>query len=399
MKIGRASLLVLFVLCLLGVIALTALTTAAAEVSPIKEKVDEAIKVLDVNELTANANTEFAGKIKSTITSLRKAQSSLLTAEDRETASEDNKESLNGAATSIGEAIRVLSSTESLHLQAETQKKIGPVRANLIAALTSLNTLNRAAGTTSPNPSPSPPPDKQDEGFMADLMAYALPLLKVAAVVVVLGLLIYSLITLHGLRRATAEYFTSVLPQTIAGVKKRQDDLARQIEASAAVNKDINQRLADVHAELRQMSRLLQQTALTSNRQPASPASYSERPAAPVSDMPVFPISADDLLRQMHRKSVIVKRDFQNDMLVSDPDGKGELVLIRDSQIPDELQPLFIVPSVTQFQMRQEYYNFYEKYYDCAKPESGAVWILDPAVVEKVAGGWELREKGRLEVR
>jgi hypothetical protein len=49
--------------------------------------------------------------------------------------------------------------------------------------------------------------------------------------------------------------------------------------------------------------------------------------------------------------------------------------------------------------MRQEYYNFYEKYYDCANPESGALWIHDPAVVEKVAGGWQLREKGRLEVR
>jgi TolA-binding protein len=232
-----------------------------------------------------------------------------------------------------------------------------------------------------------------------DLIDYLVAGAGIVAGLLIIGALVFSLITLIGLRRATDEYFASVLPQTIGGVKKRQDDLARQIEASAAVNKDINQRLADVQTEFRQMSRLLQQTALTSNRQPASPANYSDRPPAPVSDMPVFPIAADDLLRQMHRKSVIVKRDFQNDMLVSDPDGKGELVLIRDSQIADEVQPLFIVPSVTQFQMRQEYYNFYEKYYDCANPESGAVWIIDPAVVEKVAGGWQLREKGVLEVR
>jgi hypothetical protein len=146
------------------------------------------------------------------------------------------------------------------------------------------------------------------------------------------------------------------------------------------------------------MSRMLQQANLAGNR-PTNYPNYSEPSLPPANDGPAFPIAADELLRQMQNKSVVVKRDFQNDMLVSDPEGKGELVLLRDSRIADEMQPLFLVPRVTQFQMRQEYYNFYEKYYECAKPESGLVWILDPAVVEKVVGGWELREKGRLEVR
>jgi hypothetical protein len=30
---------------------------------------------------------------------------------------------------------------------------------------------------------------------------------------------------------------------------------------------------------------------------------------------------------------------------------------------------------------------------------AGDVWIIGPAVVEKVAGGWQLREKGMLEIR
>jgi hypothetical protein len=221
----------------------------------------------------------------------------------------------------------------------------------------------------------------------------------VLAALMIVGALVLSLVTLLGLRRSTDAYFTGVLPKTISGVKARQDELAKQVELASAVNKDINQRLAEVHTEIRLMSRMLQQANLATNRTANPPATYLQTPAAPVSDIPDFPIATDDLLRQMHGKSVIVKRDFQNDMLVSDPEGKGELVLIRDSQIPDDIQPLFIVPSVTQFQMRQEYYNFYEKYYECRNPEAGAVWILEPAVVEKVSGGWQLREKGSLEVR
>jgi len=116
-------------------------------------------------------------------------------------------------------------------------------------------------------------------------------------------------------------------------------------------------------------------------------------------DMPVFPIAADDYLRKEQFKAVVVKRDFQNDMLILDPEAKGELMLIRDPRIPDEMQTLLIVPRVTQFQMRQEYYNFYERYFDCRNPESGAVWILAPGTVDKVSGGWQLRDKGKLEIR
>jgi hypothetical protein len=232
-----------------------------------------------------------------------------------------------------------------------------------------------------------------------DTVDYLVAGASAAAALLVAGTLVFAFMTLLGMRR-TIDDVASALPKSFSAMTGRQDEFAKAMVASAGTNKDINQRLTEVQSELRQMSRVLQQTARTNNNRPAgAPISYIDAPPPRVSEMPVFPIAGDVLLRQMHSKAVVVKRDFQNDMLVSDPDGKGELVLIRDSGLADEVQPLFIVPRVTQFQMRQEYYNFYEKYYDCANPESGAVWIVDPAVVEKVAGGWQLREKGRLEIR
>jgi hypothetical protein len=253
------------------------------------------------------------------------------------------------------------------------------------------------AASTSPSPGASPA--EEDEWVFSSLSPYILPLLQGLVIFSALALLLYVAVLLRGVRSTTGQYFGGVLPQTFSTLKKGHEELAKQIDAAGLVSKEINQRLTEVHTELRLMSRMLQQVNLASSSPTNFPASYSEPSASPANDGPAFPIAADEFLRRMQHKSLVVKRDFQNDMLVSDPDGRGELVLIRDSQIAEELQPLFIVPRVTQFQMRQEYYNFYEKYYDCANPESGSVWILDPAVVEKVNGGWELREKGRLEVR
>lgn len=255
---------------------------------------------------------------------------------------------------------------------------------------------------TPPDPLPkaaTPLKDREHESILGFMSPYILPGVLVLMTLSVLTMLLCAGIAVKRLHRATNDYFVNVLPRTLSGVKARQDEIVKQIDAAAGVSRNINQRLEEVQTEIRRMGRMLQQANLAGNRTTNSPTSYAEPFAPPPSNGPIFPIAADELLRQMQTKSVVVKRDFQNDMLVSDPDGKGELVVIRDSRNADGFQPLFIVPRVTQFQMKQEYYNFYEKYYECANPESGSVWILDPAVVEKVVGGWELREKGRLEVR
>jgi hypothetical protein len=292
---------------------------------------------------------------------------------------------------------------ENLKTRAEGIGRDGP----LVKAVRKLHEKkvdydNTAEEPKSPTPTPklaeAEPSQESSEGLIASLTPYASPFIQGLIVLSAFGLLLHLAIGLRSLRRQTNEHINAVLPQAFGLIRKNQDALAKQIEVATNVGKDTQQGLTDVYAEIRQMSRVLQQTTLVNNRT-AAPSPTFSTPAAPTNSLPVFPIAADQLLREMHRKSLVVKRDFQNDMLVSDPEGKGELVLLRDPEIREELQRLLVVPSVTLFQMRQDYHNFYEKYYDCARPESGDIWIIDPAVVEKVSGGWQLREKGKLEVR
>ncbi len=129
---------------------------------------------------------------------------------------------------------------------------------------------------------------------------------------------------------------------------------------------------------------------------------FYEPPPAPIREEPEFPVSAETYLQRMkgsNRPSTVIRPDFQNGILVKDAEGRGELVLVEDSAGPVDFQRLFVVPSVSQFQMKQDFYNYYDGYYECDQPTAGDVWIVHPAIVEKVNGGWRLMEKGRLEVR
>lgn len=400
LRSGIKILLFLFCLHLTPPIVVGAVTPS--EISTLQTAVTKATD--DLKKLADNPNSDFKAKITKALQYLTRASTALAGALKSSEATEEIegaqvKVHLGTAQSAIKSALDELDAASEAANQEETKNKLAKVSETLrgtdesIAKMTALEKKEPVA-----MPAKTPADEDPEQGLMDGLVPYIVPGLTAIAGLLILGLLLYAVVALTRLRRATDQYFSGALPKGFNAVKGRQDDIAKQIDASAAVSKDINARLADVHTEIRQMSRMLQQTALA-NRQANGPSNYSQPAAAPVSDMPVFPISADELLRQMHGKSVVLKRDFQNDMLVSDPDGKGELVLIRDSQIADESQPLFLVPSVAQFQMRQEYYNFYEKYYECANPESGAVWIAAPATVQKVAGGWQLREKGRLEIR
>lgn len=180
-----------------------------------------------------------------------------------------------------------------------------------------------------------------------------------------------------------------------------QKEILDKLSSLSSAQSETSARLSDVHTEVRSLARLVRESSFTrgDHRGPVSVSSSSAHQPSPPKEEPEFPVSAGDYLGKMTRFANVVRPDFQNGILVSDPDGQGELMLIRDSRLPDETQPLFVVPRYAQFQTKQDFYTYYEKYYDCSRPSAGDVWIIEPAVVQNVSGGWQLREKGVLEIR
>ena len=201
--------------------------------------------------------------------------------------------------------------------------------------------------------------------------------------------------------RADTRIITKLQP-IATNIQKQQSEVAAQISALTTSQDDLRTRVADLEFELKRVARIARDAAANDgagHRLPTPQPVFTTFQEPIEKDEPVFPISIGDYLSKMRRSSNIVRPDFQNDILVSDPGGTGELVLIRDAAVADDLQPLFVVPRATQFQTKQDFYTYYQKYYECARPSAGDVWIIDPAVVSKVSGGWQLREKGVLEVR
>jgi phage shock protein A len=200
--------------------------------------------------------------------------------------------------------------------------------------------------------------------------------------------------------RAEARIKNRIQPLASA-MQKQQAEVASQIADLTTSQTELHTRIADLEFEIKKVARVARDAANDgAGRRPPDPvAAFSSFADPGKKDEPVFPIAIGDYLSKMRSSSNIVRPDFQNDILVSDPGGTGELVLIRDAAMPDDLQPLFVVPRATQFQTKQDFYTYYQKYYECARPSAGDVWIIDPAVVSKVSGGWQLREKGVLEIR
>lgn len=192
-----------------------------------------------------------------------------------------------------------------------------------------------------------------------------------------------------------------VVAAHLAANRDAQPDNGPKLASLSSAQAEMSSRLNELDTEVRSLARLVRES-LATRRPDRNPSDDGFNYHSPVEDVvlkeePEFPVSAVDYLGKMDRFANVVRPDFQNGILVNAPDGDGELVLIRDSR--DETQPLFVVPRATQFQTKQDFYTYYQKYYDCVRPSAGAVWIIGPAVVERVSGGWQLREKGMLEVR
>lgn len=105
---------------------------------------------------------------------------------------------------------------------------------------------------------------------------------------------------------------------------------------------------------------------------------------------PGFPSSAVEYMEKVKAKKR-VRFSYEDDLLVADEG--GEFVLI-----PNGKEHSIVLPQIVRFNSRQEFYDLYENHFHCENPTPGELIILYPAVVNRVEGGWRLKEAGRLAV-
>lgn len=105
---------------------------------------------------------------------------------------------------------------------------------------------------------------------------------------------------------------------------------------------------------------------------------------------PSFPASAMEYLNKVKAQKK-VRFNYEDDLLVADEG--GEFILI-----PNGKEHSIVLPELIRFTSKQEFYDYYENHFHCENPAPGEVIILYPAVVNKVEGGWKLKEAGRLAV-
>src|SRR5205085_12670341 len=125
--------------------------------------------------------------------------------------------------------------------------------------------------------------------------------------------------------------------------------------------------LAELKTTLSNISENLQTSRreiLTAMQRLGAPGAASYAPSPPPSpaiaeNVITFPISAADYARLMGGRAEVVKSDSLNNIVVRDPEGKGPLMLVRESYGPDGLY--FIVPKVAHLQTSDEFYYHYEK--------------------------------------
>ena len=105
---------------------------------------------------------------------------------------------------------------------------------------------------------------------------------------------------------------------------------------------------------------------------------------------PAFPSRvADYLKRTKSSHKVNVTFDYETGAFV--PVEDGEFVVITTEQ------PL-VLPRASKFSNKRDFYEFYQDYYHCAKPDAGEVMIIHPAQVTQTDDGWTLQATGVLEV-
>jgi hypothetical protein len=109
---------------------------------------------------------------------------------------------------------------------------------------------------------------------------------------------------------------------------------------------------------------------------------------------PSFPSPLADYLRRTRtRNKVSVTFDYESELFV--PVADGEFVLISNGNA--SIQPI-VLPRLARLGSRRDFYELYQDYYYCSKPNAGEVHVIQPATVVCTPDGWKPEARGILEV-
>ncbi len=109
---------------------------------------------------------------------------------------------------------------------------------------------------------------------------------------------------------------------------------------------------------------------------------------------PAFPSSVAHYLKRTksaHKTNVTF--DYETESFV--PVEDGEFVLVNSGE--PNVQPI-VLPRAPRFAARRDFYEYYQDYYHCQKPDAGEVQVVRPAAVTRAGAGWKLQTTGLLEV-
>ena len=109
---------------------------------------------------------------------------------------------------------------------------------------------------------------------------------------------------------------------------------------------------------------------------------------------PAFPSPVAHYLkrtRSAHKTNVTF--DYETESFV--PVEDGEFVVVNSGE--PNVQAI-VLPRAPRFAARRDFYEFYQDYYHCQKPDAGEVHVVRPAAVSRAGAGWKLQTMGLLEV-
>jgi hypothetical protein len=182
----------------------------------------------------------------------------------------------------------------------------------------------------------------------------------------------------RGILRERSEIRTN-----FSDLRNKNNALGQKIETLNKIVSDLSQQIAGHKADI---SKLKQSSGKASFDPPPPVESYRK-------EQPKFPVSVDEYLEKYGFNAIPAKYDYIDGMLVRDASEKEGLLIVQDGG------QLLLVPRFGTFQTKNDYTNYFERYYLCSQPMGGNVWIRQPAVVSEITGGWELRSQGELEVK